>query len=194
MHASKKNKFDAPMFEVSIFTSILLVVGVIAPISLTAQNTSGCSNSPKVKVTRQKGEHPLPIPSPGKAMVFIVRPESDCDNLSKSSSITGFSINGKWTGMVSGQSYSYFEVDPGLLEVCARDLGSSWGSPSEHQRTKKFVLDVAAGHIYYLRTNSNWCGYRYRVYTFNVVPMDDAKAQIYIKRLDYISWEIRMEK
>jgi hypothetical protein len=182
------------MFRIPSTISITLAGWLITTFSLASQNTVDSADSLKVKVTRHKGEHPMPKPSPGKAMVYILRPESGCDNLNKSFSITAFAINGKWTGMVSSQSYSYFEIDPGSVELCARDLEHSWGSPSERRRTKKFFLEVTAGNTYFLRTNSDWCGNRYRVYKFEVALMDGIRAWNNIKRLDYVSWENRSGK
>jgi hypothetical protein len=182
------------MFRIPTLMTITLAGWLLTNISLASQIAADSADSLKVKVTRHKGEHPMPTPSPGKAMVYILRPESECDNLNKSFYITAFSINGKWTGMVTSQSYSFFEIDPGAVEFRALDLEHSWGAPPERCRTKKFVLDVIAGNTYFFRTNSDWCGNRHRIYKFDVKLMDDIKALNEIKRLDYVSWENRRSK
>jgi hypothetical protein len=97
----------------------------------------GCGpKGEKLKLIKQKGVHPTPSPSPGKALVYVMRGLSHPLMDSKHK----VAVNGKWVGMTVRRTYFYFEADPGLLRLC------------EDQRQTPLFLTAEAGKTYYVIT------------------------------------------
>ena len=82
-----------------------------------------------------KKNHPLPEPSAGKALIYVLRP-----------TIIGYKINsklavdGNWVGVNRGRTYFFFEVEPGERYFC-----------SESENQDYLALTVEPGKTYFLQ-------------------------------------------
>ena len=79
-------------------------------------------------------QHPMPEPEAGKALVYVLRP-------TKLGLVTQtkVAVDGDWKGVNRGDTYFFFQLDPGDHAVC---------SVSENRSL--LLLTVEAGKTYYL--------------------------------------------
>jgi hypothetical protein len=89
----------------------------------------------KYKADTDKSTHPTPEPSPGKAMIYVIRPTKIGNKIQ-----TKLAVDGEWKGTNRGNNYFFFELDPGEHYVCSK---------SENRSVLKFTVE--AGKTYYLQ-------------------------------------------
>ena len=99
-------------------------------------------------------DHPTPRPSPGKAMIYLMR-----KGTWRRTQTYRVALNGKWVAVLDENHYSYFEVEPGPLRFCW-DTVPKWANfsflgwdpefPSKLSATNFLLLTAEAGRIYYL--------------------------------------------
>ena len=84
----------------------------------------------KVKISKDRSQHPTPPPESGKAMVYLLGRGT-------------IELDGKWVGAVNG-GYSFLQVDPGEHHFCAE---SPYGLGA-HRVVSAHSLDAKAGQTY----------------------------------------------
>jgi hypothetical protein len=87
------------------------------------------------KADTDKKQHPVPQPSAGKALVFVIRPTMMGNKIQ-----TKLAMDGKWLGTNRGNNYYFFEADPGERCFC-----------SKAENRSVLVLTLEAGKTYYLQ-------------------------------------------
>ncbi len=115
------------------------------PVAALAQDLNvGCgAANHKPKVLLQKQQHPTPTPASGKALIYVVRIKKSPDS-SRSQALKALvGVNGKWVGGTLVNTYSYFEVEPGLVSLCS--IATCRGEP------QVLALTAEAGQTYYLQ-------------------------------------------
>ena len=105
----------------------------------------------------------------GKALVYFIEDDSDFNSVPKPTTRAG--LDGQWVGATHGNSYLYFEVDPGVHHFCASWQGhahsgismlagvsSGYGSKaaaSSFTAEAGSVYYFVAKNIFYQRENSS---------------------------------------
>jgi hypothetical protein len=92
-------------------------------------------NEVKYTARTDKQQHPMPDPSPDKAMIYVIRPTMFGNKVQ-----TKLAVNGEWKGANRGDNYFYFELDPGEYSFC-----------SQAENRSLLTLNVEAGKTYYLQ-------------------------------------------
>jgi uncharacterized protein DUF2846 len=62
-----------------------------------------------------KKTHPTPAPAAGKAMIYVIRPTMMGNKVQ-----TKLAVDGEWKGVNRGNTYFFFEVEPGEHNFCSR--------------------------------------------------------------------------
>jgi hypothetical protein len=88
----------------------------------------------KFSTDTDKTKHPLPEPSPGKAMVYVVRPTMYGNKIQSK-----LAVDGSWVGANRGHNYFFFELEPGEHYFC-----------SKAENKSVLALKVEAGRTYFV--------------------------------------------
>lgn len=94
-----------------------------------------------------KKQHSLTQPGAGKALVYVIQQGRPYNGDSAVSTRIG--LDGNWVGANHGESYMFFEADPGAHQVCV-DWQSS--SKTRQRLSQAAQLTTEAGKTYYFRT------------------------------------------
>lgn len=152
----------------------LLLVSGLAPSSPAQTDMFGCGpEKQKFNITIHKGQHPMPEPPPGKAVVYVFRAKKYPDSARRFSLRTLLSVNGKWVGVNRFQTYFYFEADPGLLRLCSK----------LEKRPPVFMnLTVEAGKSYYIR---QWVVF----FDHEITQVPEQEARRLLAKCDYAAFK-----
>ena len=108
----------------------------------------GCGPA-KVKfdVKTESGQHVLPSPEPGRAVVFFLQDDAKFGSIPRPT--TRFGIDGNWVGATHANSYFYVFVDPGEHHLCAD--WQSWVGPMPTRSAAATHFTAEAGKAYFFR-------------------------------------------
>lgn len=125
-----------------------------------------CGETEKHRILVHNGEHPSPVPSPGKALVLV----GFGSHFGKGYQHK-LALDQRWVAVLNKSEYTYFEVQPGIQR-----FGWNVGSV----RTGGLILEVnlEAGHTYYLRGTLT-----------DLFELDEADGKRFISKLDYVTFE-----
>ena len=94
--------------NLKVFVISAAIGSVLVPRLAAAQEPVSCGpQGLKHTVVKHKGEHPVPSPAEGRAMLVIVAGGSFFKSYQ-----TKLAVNGEWRAVMNENQYSYFEVDP----------------------------------------------------------------------------------
>jgi hypothetical protein len=112
-----------------------------------AQTLFGCGPAKERLAMVKHKDRPMPGPSMGKAMVYVSRPGSRFVTPTMR-----LGINGHWVAVLDEETYSYIEVEPGLVRMCwtSDRAPSSW---STSRPPLSFTAE--AGRTYYFEGFGN---------------------------------------
>jgi len=122
---------------------ILLFGSVLAPPKqANSLGAPGCGSSDvQFDVKTAAGQHALPAPDSGKALVVFLQDDARFE--SRPRPTTRFGIDGTWVGATHSNSYFYISIDPGEHHLCA-----NWQSkvvligPSRPTAAMQFVAEA----------------------------------------------------
>lgn len=129
---------------------ILPLALLVFPIGFSrAQEAPGCGpTNIKFDVKTMGGQHALPSPDPGKALVIFL--QDDLKFNSRPRPTTRFGIDGTWVGATQANSYFFVSVDPGEHHLCASwQSRVSVGIPTRPTAATHFTAE--SGKTYYFR-------------------------------------------
>jgi hypothetical protein len=126
-----------------------------------------CPKAPKVRVTKQKTDAVLPAPSPGKAMMVVVRQDDSMYVV-----LLPLAVDGKWVGANARWTYFFAEVDPGSHVLCT---GGKVGRTTFKSAGAR--LDADEGKTYYFEQQVTW-----DTGTVSLLPIDDVRAKTIVER------------
>jgi len=138
----------------------------------TLTRSAGCgANDVEFNVKTDKSQHPTVQPAPGKAVVYIFNTVRTDPGLVIGSVTLRVGLDGDWVGANHGESYFYFQVDPGDHRICAQ-----WQSTFERLSKLASAASLSAqpGQVYYFRAIAD-----VRTHDRNNVrlePLDPAEA------------------
>lgn len=113
-----------------------------------------------------KGQPPLPEPAPGKALVYVLRPTRIGLAMQ-----TKVAVDGDWKGVNRGETYFFFQLNPGEHAVC---------SVAENHAV--LLITVEADRTYYLQQHIETGVLKARN-ELSLMPEDEAKAKLAKLRL-----------
>jgi hypothetical protein len=90
--------------------------------------------------------HPWPAVQPGKALVYVVE-DQKTKNVFDVTIRVG--LDGAWVGADRGNSYLFFNVEPGVHHLCA-----GWTTGSSENLFTLANLTAEAGKTYYFRART----------------------------------------
>ena len=120
------------------------------------------------KRVKAKALHPKGLPSEGKAVVYFIARKPGTAIVGRHS----FALNGTLLARAPHNTYSRFEVDPGLLRLCY------WAMHSRGKLT--MYLTAEAGKSYYLL---GWWQ--------NFVEISPQEAEQFLRKFDYCDFKPR---
>jgi hypothetical protein len=117
-----------------------------------ARAAAGCGPSNfEFDVKTDNKQHPMPLPEPGKSLVYFLRVETQAGGAIKNGWVTSrVGIDGAWVGANHGKSYFFFSVNPGEHAVCV-----DWQSKLKiySRQSAALTVNMEQGKVYYIRTN-----------------------------------------
>jgi hypothetical protein len=119
-----------------------------------------------------KGEHPTPAPSVGKAMIYVLRATMMGNKVQ-----TKLAVDGEWKGVNRGNNYFFFELAPGEHYVC---------SQAENRAT--LTIQVEAGKTYYLQQHIEM-GIMKARNSVDIMPEDKAKEKL--AKMHLATWQVK---
>ncbi|HEY0701726.1 MAG TPA: DUF2846 domain-containing protein [Candidatus Acidoferrales bacterium] len=138
----------------------------------TLARSAGCgAGDVGFSVKTDKNQHPTPQPAPGKAIVYVFNTVRTDPGFNIGTVTLRVGLDGDWVGANHGDSYFYFQVDPGDHRICAQ-----WQSQFERVSKLASALSLSAqpGQVYYVRAIAD-ARSRDR-YTVRLEPLDPAEA------------------
>jgi hypothetical protein len=133
----------------------------------------GCGpRKQKFSVARHKGEHPAPEPSPGKAIVYVIK---GFGKIGREGAYR-LGVNGKWVGANTKNTYYYFESEPGLLKLCVE---GSWKKGMQ-------FLTVEPGESYYLYLNVG-----FQVSNEGISQLSEEEGKKLVQKYQYITFQLK---
>ncbi len=138
------------MLALSLF--VMLAVPVFAQDQATAARTAaGCgAENIQFDVKTDKSQHPQGQVAEGKALVYVFEAErSDAGSLKIGAATIRIGLDGQWVGANHGNTYFYFQVDPGVHNLCA-NWQSTFGRISK--LASAVSLTAETGQVYYFQT------------------------------------------
>jgi len=156
---------------------LLLCLGLICvalPTSAQAQEEElGCGpKKQKFSVERHKDDRPTPEPSPGKAIIYVIKGSGKIGR----EGAYRLGVNGKWVGANTKNTYYYFESDPGLLKLCAE---GAW------KKGMQFIT-VEPGKSYYLDLNVG-----IQVRNEGIFQLSEEVGKQLIQKYQYITFQLK---
>jgi len=101
-----------------VFSFVLAVLPVLAQGSASLPAGSpGCGDDKVNFEVKTSKSATIPRPETGRALVYLIEDDSDFSSSPKPTVRAG--LDGQWVGATHGNSYLYFEVDPGEHHFCA---------------------------------------------------------------------------
>jgi hypothetical protein len=103
-------------------------------------------------VTSPNDGAPAPTPQAGKALVYVVQQMENGAATSREAATTRVGVDGNWMGANHGNTYFYFQVDPGPHNVCV-----DWQSTIKQraQLASAANLNAVAGTTYYFQVRTH---------------------------------------
>jgi hypothetical protein len=146
-----------------------------------AQNLACGPPKEKTKVVLHKGEHPLPEPPAGKALIYVIRVRKYPDKYPSQGLRGQIGIAGQWVGGTLPGTYFYAPVEPGLVILCSAWQTSSWNL---------LAITAEAGKVYYLQ---QW-GYAHKWIAvspddFGVKQLSEKEAKPLLESVEYATLE-----
>jgi hypothetical protein len=123
----------------------------------------------KNKITKPKGEHSVPAPASGKALVVVMYQGT----FGKSYQVK-LSVDGQWRAVLKKNQYSFFEIEPGVRRMC-------WGGRVSKRDDNFLLLTARAGQTYYILGKL----------TKGISEVDPAEGVKIIKKYDYVTFEVQ---
>jgi hypothetical protein len=117
-------------------------------------------------------QHPLPQPDAGKALVYVLRPTRLGFVIQ-----TKVAVDGDWKGVNRGDTYFFFQLDPGDHAVC-----------SVAENHSVLQLTVEAGKTYYLQQHIETGVMKARN---EIAPMPEDEAKQKLANLDLATWQVK---
>jgi hypothetical protein len=117
-------------------------------------------------------QHPTPQPSEGKALVYVTQDFGHVE--SKRLMLTRVAADGRWIGANHGDSYIFFEVDPGEHHLCV-NWQSRLSSFSKSIALANFTADE--GKTYYFRLRTFAADNNY-IFELNPANVDEGKLLV----------------
>lgn len=152
--------------------SLCLAECLALPRGVFAQEPVLCGPSTeKDEIVKHKGQHPVPTPSPGKALVFVANGRSFVKSYQQK-----LAVNGRWMAVLKYSQYSFFEVDPGVLRLC-------WGGRAARRDDNYLLLTAQPDQTYYIRGTLS-----------GIIEVDEAEGKSLLKKKDYVTFEVRDDK
>ncbi len=131
-------RLKRPKFRWLVATSLSILSGIVGQRDLLAAGVP-CAAEQKHEIVSHKGEHPLPQPSPNKALIVVMFDS----HFGKSYQDKIAVDHRRWVAVLQKSEYTLFEMDPGLFTL------------SYYVRFGNFLKDVplqvAANKIYFIR-------------------------------------------
>jgi hypothetical protein len=123
-------------------------------------------------VSTDKKNHPIPAPSEGKAMVYVIRPTMMGNKIQ-----TKFAVDGEWKGANRGDNYFFLELEPGEHYFC---------SQSENRDALKLLL--VSGKTYFIQQHivGGFVKVRNRL---EVIPEEKGRGKL--TELNLATWEVK---
>ena len=115
---------------------------------------------------------PQPQPDPGKALVYVMRP-----TMIGMLYQTKLAVDGNWKGVNKGDSYFYFQLDPGPHAFC-----------SVAENVSIVQLTVEAGKTYYLQQHVK-IGVMMPRNEISVMPENEAQKKL--PELYLATWRVK---
>lgn len=117
-------------------------------------------------------QHPTPTPAEGKALVYVSQDFGHVE--SRKFMLTRVGADGRWIGANRGNSYLFFELEPGEHHLCI-----NWQSRFETASSAVALanLNVEAGKTYYFRLRNFVADNNY-IFELNPVNPDEGKLLV----------------
>jgi hypothetical protein len=135
---------------------------------LFAQHGVPCASVQNHKIVKHK-EHPIPGPSAGKALVFLLV----IPNFGKGYQLKIALDHRRWVAVANKSEYTFFEADPGRVTL-------SWYQ--EGILLKEYDLELQANQTYFLRRHISFG-------RFDVGPVSESEGWAILKKLQYVTFE-----
>jgi len=170
---------------------VILVANVGAQDNSGTQRLAGCGrDQTKFEVKRQTHSHPIGVPEPGKALVYVVG-DSELDNVAIhiGGLITRVGFDGEWVGAYEYKSYMYFSVDPGEHRLCTSQQSSLKSRRDNNASAITFTAEQ--GKVYYFRTQPTPTSLAQSTTSrapngeVELAPVDPAQAQLMVPKWAY---------
>jgi hypothetical protein len=124
-----------------VFSFVLAALPVLAQGSASSPAGSpGCGDDKVNFEVKTSKSGTIPRPETGRALVYLIEDDSDFNSSPNPTIRAG--LDGQWVGATHGNSYLYFEVDPGEHHFCA-----SWQGRGSKAAASSFTAEV--GSVYY---------------------------------------------
>ena len=151
---------------------LVACVSLAAPVVATAQGPVECGpKDDKHEIIKHKEAVPVPPPAAGKAMVVIMLGGSFSKSYQQK-----LAVNGQWRVVMKEKQYSFFEVEPGPLRLC-------WKSRGAKRDENVLLITAKAGETYYLRGTLK-----------AIAEVDPAEGQKLLRKMDYVTFEVRDDR
>ena len=141
---------------------------------LAGQATNLACGPPKekVKVVLHKGEHPVPEPPEGKALIYVLRVKKFRQARIQANKML-LGIDGQWVGGTLPGTYFYLPIEPGLITVCSAVQS---GSPN------LLAITAEAGKFYYLE---QWGGSSFASFNYGLKQLTEEEAKPLLESAEY---------
>jgi hypothetical protein len=131
----------------------------------------------KHTIIEHKNEHPMPTPASDKAIVYVIRkPGARWRWMAQSK----LALNGRWVAVLNRGQYTFFEAEPGLLQLCFA------GAVGTRTQNSYLLLTAQAGRSYYVRVDTGAMAVEAAV-----SEIDEADGRSLLKRSRYATWEVK---
>jgi hypothetical protein len=131
---------------------VLLILSAVAAFAqdqdaIAAAEAACGSKDVKFDARQDTTQHPVPLPDPNKALVYIIQDigEAQCTGCA----LTRVGLDGAWVGANQGSSYFSFSAEPGERHLCV-----NWQSRFEIKSRAFAMANFTAepGRVYYFRS------------------------------------------
>ena len=153
----------------SVSLAVIAIVSLTGPaVAFGQESLAGGPKDEKHQIVQHDGEHPVPSPEAGKAMVVVVLGGSFTKSYQQK-----LAVNGEWRAVLKESQYSFFEVDPGALRL-------AWCGRGGKVDDTRLFLTARPGETYYLRGTIR-----------NIAEVDPAEGQKLLRKKTYVTFEVR---
>lgn len=119
-----------------------------------------------------KKTHPTPAPTEGKAIVYVIRPTMMGNKVQ-----TKLAVDGDWKGVNRGNTYFFFELDPGEHYFCSR---------AENHDALKLTLEP--GKTYFLQQHIKMGFMKAQT---SLESITEEKGREKLAKLNLATWEVK---